>query len=121
MSHCYVYLKVLGEAFDFDRFNSELNTDLKGIVKETKNTKEKYWESNRIEVLKGYPEDHLYDLLKLYAGQLTSINCEKRVFAEIVMYCSDLDSLRGVYLPTELIKLLSELGAEVDIDIVREL
>ena len=121
---CLVYLYIDGEDFDPDSFCKGLGPKLKGEIKQKKRavsgSGEKYWKSKEIQVeLTSNVKDCLYDLLVSYKSALLSLDSieNKRIFAEIVVRYNDLDSLGGFYFPQKLLCLLTEVGAEVDIDV----
>ena len=124
MKSCLVYLYIDGKDFDPETFNKSLDSNLKGSIKIKKIAEiefsGKYWVSKEIQVdPNGYSEDCLYDLLKSYKPSLLSLGAlkTKRIFAKIITYYSDSTSLSGYSFSKELLGLLVEVGAEVDIDV----
>jgi hypothetical protein len=124
MMNCYVYLWVDGRDFDPDAFNKSMDPSLKGNIENRKRAEndftKKYWKSKEIQVEpKDNAEDCLYNLLVSYKSALLSLDSieNKRIFAEIVVRYSDLDSIRGFYFPQKLLCLLAKVGAELDIDV----
>lgn len=125
------YVWVDGESFDADSFNaSSEDASLQGLVlsrKKLTNGKVesggRYWKSEVIDVFSEYPEEALSKLLSRLKDELLRIRDLPgiRIVAELVAEYEDTDSMRGFFFTKENIRLLAELGANLDIDVVRKL
>ena len=121
---CSLYLYIAGKNFDPDAFNKTLALSLKGNIgsrnNRLKGVVEKYWKSKETEVpTSDFVGDALFDLLEFYKSALLSLRPidDMDIGANIVVHNSDIHSQRGYSFSKELINLLSEIGAEVDIDV----
>jgi len=122
--NCSLYLYVAGENFDSDAFSKSLGPSLKGSIgsrtNRLKGVVEKYWKSKETEIADSeFVGDALFDLLETYKSSLLSLRPldDKDIGANIVVHNSDLYSQRGYSFSKELLGLLVEVGAEVDIDV----
>lgn len=121
---CILYLYIAGENFDSDSFNKGLDLSLKGNIGSSKNVvkgiTERYWKSKEIDVVTDeFVEDILDDLLNSYKTAFLSLRSfgDSVISVNIVVHNNDINSPRGYHFSNELLGLLGEVGAEVDIDI----
>lgn len=117
-----IYLWADGKNFDVDRFQGTLPARIRGTSELRKGVKRgvvKYWKSEVRKVISGNPEPALHNLLFKYKFGLLRAreNGATRVFAEIVVNWRSLDELCGFYFSNKTVRLLSEIGASIDIDI----
>lgn len=123
-----VYIWIDGNGFDPDQFQGKYGASLGGTVHARKKMRdgaveisEKYWKSEVLEPISAHPEDELNRLMvKLKPALLSVKNIPNvRVVAEIVEEVGDVDSMSGFFFSDMTIQLLAEVGACVDIDLVR--
>jgi hypothetical protein len=121
---CTLYLYIAGESFDSDSFNKGLDPSLKGNIGSSNNVEkgitERYWESKEIDVVtEEFVEGILYDLLTSYKPAFLSLRSfdHSVISVNVVVHNNDINSPRGYHFSNELLSLLVEVGAEVDIDI----
>mgnify|MGYP001277097515 CR=1 FL=1 len=125
-----IYIWIDGDQFDADEFQRNLSPGLIGSVQSRKRFTSgvvehfgKYWESEVKDSIFDHPEEELVNLFVRYKHELLRARAEKasRIVGEIVATYRNLDEARGFYLSHEMIQLLAQLSASIDIDIVRDL
>lgn len=123
-----VYVWVDGVCFDPDLFNSSLSIELQGttlsrkkIINGKVESVGRYWKSEVVKVVSDYPEDSLAELLFKLKDELLKIRhlSKIRIVAELVVEYEETDPPRGFFFQKEVIQLLAEIGAHLDIDVVR--
>ena len=128
-----IYLTIEGNNFNPTLFNNMLDELITGEVIQRKrvgshalneNTNLTYWRSKSYEVTaSNYPEDTLFNLITLLANNAQDFLAKEsvKISANIVEYLKHTDSPRGFFFSSELIKVLAQLNAEIDTDIVYDL
>jgi hypothetical protein len=123
-----IYIWIDGVDFDPDKFQNTLDEALKGTVALRKRIRDgivensgKYWKSEVLEVTSGHPEEKLNDLLIRFKSELLSIKNTQsaRIVVELVAEYDDPSLVRGFFFSEQTIQLLAEVGAALDIDVVR--
>lgn len=82
-----------------------------------------YWKSDDLHVNEGFPEETLFGLLSQF-GKALHANSELRgidITAVIVMEYINGDQPRGLFFSKEMIELLAEIGAKLEVDHVPDL
>ena len=124
-----VYLWIDGREFDAARFRESLPGDIRGTVEARKRMQngiaevyQHYWKSTP-RMSSENPAAPLASELQVYRQWLTKARAEgaTRVVAQIVGTFSSVDDVRGVYLFEDVVRLLSECGVSLDVDLVRKL
>ena len=83
-----------------------------------------YWRSKSYEVTaSNYPEDTLFNLVTSLANNAQEFLLKEsvKISVNIVEYLKNTDNPRGFFFSSELIKVLAQLNAEIDTDIVYDL
>lgn len=121
-----VYLWVGGEGFSPQAFQRKLDPSLQGTIEHRKRRREdgdveqygEHWKSPVVDV-----DDHieavdrLYELFRQLRPALLAIRSSTTVVrGEIVSFFHYGSEVHGFYLSPEMIALLSEIGASLDID-----
>lgn len=117
-----VYLWADGRKFDVVSFKNALPSSLRGTAelrKRAANGVREYWKSEVKKNISNNPEAELLRLLVKYKSALLRARKRgaNRVSAEIVVGWQSLEEISGFYFSDKMIRLLSEIGASVDIDI----
>lgn len=125
-----VYVWIDGDQFDPKGFNDSLGANLKGAARTGSRLVggralegRSYWMSEVVNAHPEAPEESLTKLLTTLKPELARI-CDLpgiRIVAELVVRYEDTDPLRGFYFSRKLIDILAEVGASVDVDVVRNL
>lgn len=127
MNKFSIYIYIDGPSFDSHLFNDSLSKGLSGhvhpihrMVNGSKKVIGKFWKSKILHPSADAVEADLVGLIRAYRASILhakSMGAE-RIYAEIVCHMKNLESLHGYFISKELITLLSELGMELDIDVV---
>lgn len=127
MNKFSIYIYIDGRSFDSQLFNANLSKELTGdvhpihrIVNGSKKVIGMYWKSKILHPSADAVETDLIGLIRSYRASILdakSLGAE-RIYAEIVCHMKNLESLHGYFISRKLITLLSELGMELDIDVV---
>lgn len=114
-----IYLWADGKNFDVNRFQGTLPARIRGTSELHRGVRSGYWKSEVRKVVSGNPEPALHNLLSKYKFGLLRAreNGATRVFAEIVVNWHSLDELGDFCFSNKTVRLLSEIGASIDIDI----
>jgi len=124
-----IYVRVEGSFFDPEKFNARLPIDLRGEVYERKHMRQRdgchemrYWRSRVVEV-ESEPERALTETLNAHKLFLTAdfLGGIAKVSAQMVFLQSEGDDARGVFICSDLVRLLAELNADLDVDVVHDL
>ena len=122
-----IYIWMDGENFDAETFQNSLDDSLRGTVDTRKRVIKgrverfaPYWMS---EVCTPALHDIEGEFIRLLSRYRTAIlraraSHATRIVVEIVAEFASVDDMRGFYLPPDVLRLLSEMGAAVDVDIV---
>lgn len=120
-----VYLSIDAKNFDADKFQSELNFNLKGVVRarnkaraEARLLPEKYWYSEAEFSNLGRPAELITSLIEKYREQLSEVKKLEavRLSISIVAEYTSKEDIRGFYFSAAAIKLMSDFGIDLDID-----
>jgi hypothetical protein len=121
-----IYMSVDGDDFDAEAFNRSVNNDIHGEVVHRKNNRRNpsqppvpFWKTAEIVTSSNKPEDELERLLEraksIFARSATD---DLEITAEIVAEYELGEEPRGFYFNPAILRMLSQLGAQLDIDAV---
>lgn len=123
-----VYVWIESKGFDPEKFRNSLRNDLRGRTAYRKEIKDgvvhqirNHWKSDEIEITTDdakEPVYRLHSLLQQLKPDLLTLTeyPELTITAEIVVRYSEPSQVGGVFIPKDTIKLLSDVGACLDID-----
>lgn len=117
-----IYLWADGKKFDAASFRNSILSPFKGTVESRKRSAkgvETFWKSEVRKSIGKNPDAELFKLLTAHKSDLLRARTKgaNRIFAEIVAEWNNLNEVGGFYFSAKIIRLLSEIGASVDIDI----
>lgn len=117
-----IYLWADGRKFDVDKFQVALPLAVRGTSEVRQGVKigvNKYWKSEVRKTRSRNPDEELCRILEKYGPVLLGAReaGASRIFAEIVVNWQKLDEVGGFYFSDKSIRLLSDLGASLDIDV----
>lgn len=123
------YLWIDGLDFDPEYFDFNLRTDLRGQVLARKRiidgkvfSDSYYWRSKSVPLKLENIDLELPYFMAKYEKSVTNLKKERiRIFLEIVVAYSEGEDVNGFFLSAETITLISRMGANLDLDIVRDL
>lgn len=125
----YIYVYIDGELFDSEAFLKKLDSSCKGSISSQKQIKNgvvqvlrKYWQSESYEVDQGNLDNGLCTLISRYkeSALIAEGYGGTRIIVSVVIEYKSQDNIRGFFLAKETLQLLSELGASLDIDVIRK-
>ena len=123
------YLWIDGVDFDPKYFDFNLQPDLRGQVLMRKKVIDGevfpdsyYWRSKSVPLELGNIDLDLFYFMTKYEKSIANLKKERvRIFLEIVFAYSRGEDVNGFFLSAETITLISRMGANLDLDIVRDL
>lgn len=125
-----IYVWIDGDNFDAKQFNDSLNAESRGEIKQRKRVESghvvaagTYWMSRVSEAEGNLLDVAVCKLVKSIKENLLPLSKKSgvRIVLEVAAEYDDAEPLRGYFLSRESIELLSEIGAGLDIDVVRSL
>ncbi len=128
----YVYISIFGESFDPDKFQKRIGGKLGGSVKAYKSPPiglspliKTWWESRNYDLSDSahqFHEELASDVLSKIGPSLPrGRGKEVIVSVVIVSYAQTIREAHGIYISTELVRQLNELGADLEYDISRRI
>jgi hypothetical protein len=119
-----VYIRIEGETFRPDAFANGVGSKFNGRVGRrahdgsplTRRPME-YWESRVIIAGEQNAESALAELLRELVSVVEPLahSSDVSVWAEMIAYCSSDEKLAGFFFPRETLRLLSKIGAQLEI------
>ena len=123
----YAYVRVEGESFDPDKLNHDIQGKLQGSIAQRKHSGApigkvplRFWKSKEQILDPKHPESDLKILLKNFKAAIDNVSLDKSAYinVEFVVQYSEFEEPRGFFFDAETLKLLADIGAQLDIDAV---